>query len=315
MQDIKDDVPTDLPITGVCIVADLSKIPAGFKAIDRSYDKYEDADLWKDSFFAARKVYRYFCVTREIKSVDVIAGDVVLADIALLNDRESVPPGFAPIDRTIDTGDKATKGKRVVIKMIQRDTTTDGICELIILSKSKRPPGDYTLVGELNGLALCFKMGPVPRNPNAQNSVKLPYAFPGQVTQPGGTAYWNGKQQQTGYHQQSSTYREPRVETTHTINVQQAPIDSRLSEPSYGQHSGYGQHAYGSGNATTLQRHFATSPLSGVPFQLHKKFADSSGLSQCSLPNIGYKTMMEIERDFEYNFTVEKSVRSRSPST
>ena len=47
----------------------------------------------------------------------------------------------------IHSGEIATKKKVVCVKMLPRNSTTDAITDIVILSKSKRAPAGYTLVG------------------------------------------------------------------------------------------------------------------------------------------------------------------------
>ena len=44
-------------------------------------------------------------------------------------------------------GEKASRKKQLCVKLVPRDSTKDAISELIILSRSKRPPSGYTMVG------------------------------------------------------------------------------------------------------------------------------------------------------------------------
>jgi len=152
--------PENFPITGLCVVADADRCPVGYDCIYVSNDRKEDCDLWKDSFFKTR-VTRYICFTR-IFPLDGGKLNNVLIDVCIQNEKDAVPAGFSLIDVTVDTREKATRKKQVCVKMVPRHLATDAISDLIVLSKNKRAPVNYTLVGEINGLAICYKMAPIP---------------------------------------------------------------------------------------------------------------------------------------------------------
>lgn len=147
----------DWPITGVVVVADITKCPAGYTTIDRTFDNTEEADLWRDGLFG-RRVTRYLCVERSAPQ----PGKDVLVDVTIINERDPVPAGFTVVDYTADTREKAIKKKVMCVRWMNGNLTTSAISELIILTKGvRRPPNGYTLVGELNNLMLCYKMAQI----------------------------------------------------------------------------------------------------------------------------------------------------------
>ena len=90
------------PITGLGVVADVSRVPSGFVPINRSFDAKEDANLWKDSFFA-RGVSRYICVTRNPYDNK---GQIckVVTDVAVVYSQNDLPDkSWSIVETTIDT--------------------------------------------------------------------------------------------------------------------------------------------------------------------------------------------------------------------
>ncbi|XP_045194817.2 multivesicular body subunit 12B-like [Mercenaria mercenaria] len=271
----------DWPITGVVVVADITKCPAGYTTIDRTYDRAEEADLWRDGIFG-RRVTRYLCVQRTAPQ----PGKDVLVDVSIINDRDPVPAGFTVLDYTADTREKSTKKKVICVRWMSVNLTNSALSELIILPKgTRRPPNGYTLVGELNNLMLCYKMA----NIKTQSSVahtnsdsalnmsdmanNLPYSLnPGKEN-----AYRQGM---------SSSYTP-------------------------------GTNLPGSNHPAPLERSLSLSasnnyPLAGVPWQLSPKLTDLENLKNIHIPEIRYKTMMDIENQYQYHFDVERAASANS---
>ena len=209
-----------------------------------------------------RRVYRYMCVERCAPS----SGRDVLVDVVIINEKDAVPAGFTCVDYTIDTREKVVKKKTLCTRMMASSLTSDAVTELILLSKGQRkPPMGYTLVGDLNNMALCYKMSkitsPVQREEvqgssppiNMSNiAANLPYAIPGTA-----------RSTKTG------------------------PPERAFSNLG-----------------------FATvTPLSGIPFKINPKITDLSELSDITIPQIGYKTLGDLERQYEYDFSAERSVK------
>ncbi|XP_074654677.1 multivesicular body subunit 12B-like isoform X1 [Tubulanus polymorphus] len=281
------------PITGLCIVTDPASCPAGYTVIDKSYDRQEDADLWKDGFFVMRRVTRYVCISRQFQNNGL---DNVLIDIALINERDVIPVGFSITEFTIDTHEKATKKKNICLKMADRQTTTEAISDIIILSRSGRPPNGYTLIGEMNDLHFCYKLGSVSKAGQNQNSFQqfLPYEF-------------------------------HRVQLPYFTDIQHSMAASNLPYAMRGRVNADDQY-WSSSNASasygapprppppavlnresTLLRHLALSPLSGIPFELNSKYANLTENNENAVPSLKYKSFYEIEKEYEHSFRCEQT--------
>lgn len=253
---------TDLkPITGVCVVSDPGRVPHGYTVLSKTSDSSEDADLWADRFFS-RKTTRYICVTRKYPLDNGRLNNVVV-DISLVNEKDPLPHGYSPLDLTIDSREKATNKKLICVQMVPRASSTHAICDIQLQNKTRRAPSGYTLLGEINGLYLSFKPGPVPDSGSS-----------------------NGR-------------RTPDVTLPYKLNQGAPPVPSRTAPPA----------PY----ATTLQRHYSvTSPLAGVPFEINNSLlTDGNDIYQNTLPVIGKKTLLDIEKEYAYSFQLEYTTKQR----
>ncbi|XP_052831318.1 multivesicular body subunit 12B isoform X1 [Octopus bimaculoides] len=148
------DDNSDQPIVAVCVVSDRLKCPPKYFLLDRTEDGKDDADLWRDSLFG-RRYYRYICY----KKCNPMPDDDVLVDVAIINDKDSVPAGFTVLEYTEDTHEKSLKKKSLCFRWMSYRLTNAAISKLILLSKSmRRPPSGYTVIGDINNMLLCFKM-------------------------------------------------------------------------------------------------------------------------------------------------------------
>eukprot|EP00105_Crassostrea_gigas_P010630 XP_011425980.1 PREDICTED: multivesicular body subunit 12A-like [Crassostrea gigas] len=64
-------------------------------------------------------------------------------------------------------------------------------------------------------------------------------------------------------------------------------------------------------SAHTLQGSHTVTALQGLPFELNRKvFSDDLDIS---IPQIPYKSIMDIENQYSYDFSVERSAAARVP--
>lgn len=271
-------LPDTYPITGLCVVADPEKCPPGYELLYRSHDRRDDCDLWKDSFFKAR-VTRYLCYTR-VFPLDGGRLNNVLVDIAIQNNGEYPPSGFTLIEKTIDSGERSTRKKQVCVKLVPRNSTIDAISELVILSKSKRPPSGYTMIGEVNGLIFCFKTNPVPAD--TQSSLPQSGSSPSLVQQ---TSIEQPTQAAPSYLQQTSK--------------------SYFATLSRGKHM-YSHCVEDSHVPNDIQESIINAPLAGVPFQLSVLLTSLSSVDQTSIPEISYRSIVDLNNEYNYPFRLER---------
>jgi len=150
---------TNYPITGICLVSKPNSVPTGYQCIRKVYDDpLRDADLMPDSILERKD--RFLCITRAFP----LAGNqqFVLEDIKLINERDFTPPQYTALTQTVDTFEKATTKRTICVKLVERQAGMTCICDIVFLYKTKRPPQLYTIIGDINGLQMCIKVGTVP---------------------------------------------------------------------------------------------------------------------------------------------------------
>ncbi|XP_025414460.1 multivesicular body subunit 12B [Sipha flava] len=161
-------LPDNKPISGLCIVEDLSKCPAGYTPISKTHDQDSDADLhsltWKESVFMGKKIGRYLCLSK----TEGIS-DYIVVNIDIINEKDGPPDGYCLISKTIDSDQKAWRKRQLCYKLTRKSQAPYAITDIILLSRSKKAPSGFNLVGDLNGLTLCYKTsaqspanGPIP---------------------------------------------------------------------------------------------------------------------------------------------------------
>ncbi|ELU01524.1 hypothetical protein CAPTEDRAFT_222878 [Capitella teleta] len=281
--------PDNYPITGLCVVSDPNKCPPGYELLYRSHDRNEDCDLWKDSFFKSR-VLRYLCITR---AYPLSQGKLnnVLADIVIQNDREIPPMGFTLLEKTQDSGEKATRKKQICVRLLPRESARDAINEVIIHSQSRRPPSGYTLAGEVNDLLICFKIGTIPKDSTPSPIVQTPPV----VQETPAVAEPNYPLRES----YSIAYTASVLSLIHSmITVVCQEDQSRLQRtvpliPSLGQW---------------------VAALFDVPFQLHPRYQSMRQNSQLPAPEISFRSLVDISNEFDYNFQLERQCRQRVSS-
>jgi len=264
MSDMWHSLPPDTyPITGICIVADKAKCPPGYTLVEKTVDN-EDADIWKDSFFS-RRVTRYFCITR-IFPQDYGRINNVVSDVVIVNSAAELPADFTQIEWTHDSREKATRKHVCGVKMTPRDAAVDAICEIALTTASRRvPPVGFTLIGDMDGLNLCYKMGKVPSHTKNQAEAN------GAAS---AAAAANGESGAT-------------ATAAAVVNVGSSPS-----------HQPQQRHSY----VTQMSE---TSFLDGVTFVLNSKFAPNKSTSKFDIPQPKFKSAEDIENEFSYLFDNE----------
>ncbi|XP_019640760.1 PREDICTED: multivesicular body subunit 12B-like isoform X2 [Branchiostoma belcheri] len=266
--DRRDSLPKEAPITEVCVVENKERCPQGYVVLSETEDG-KDGDLWTDKFFG-KKVTRYICFNRAYAN----GGGNVLADVAILGERDIVPTGYSQINATADTGEIALKKRILCIKMLPRNMTDSAICDIKLLAKTKRPPPGFTFVGEVNSISVSYKMGPVQRTSGPVRPAPGPPQMTRQSSQP-------------------LSQQPVPASPSYTSDVQRQradviPLTRQMS---------------------TVK--IATA-VDGIPFELNKKLGADS-IKDFSLPEMQYQTEQEIENKYKYDFTAERTAAARIP--
>ncbi|EYC38954.1 hypothetical protein Y032_0685g1525 [Ancylostoma ceylanicum] len=71
------------------------------------------------------------------------------------------------------TGEKSLRKRFVCVKTEPRDSVVDAVGEVIILNKQKKTPREFTLAGEVDGAAICFRVVVVPPSFGLKHSKRL----------------------------------------------------------------------------------------------------------------------------------------------
>lgn len=147
----------DGPISGLCIVADHTRAPPGYTVIKKTYDDpTKDADLHRDGIF--KRIDRYMCITR-------YPFPNIVEDIILITTNSNPPSLYTPLQLTVDTNENATSKKVICVRMSPRQKVSKAVGDIIFLCRQRRPPPGYTLLGELNGLMMCYSEWTVDNEP------------------------------------------------------------------------------------------------------------------------------------------------------
>jgi len=254
------------------MVAEAQKCPASYDLLMRSHDQKSDCDLWKDPLI--KRNQRYLCFTRAFPSPTGMNN--VLTGLMVLSEKEVAPSGYSLLDRTIDSGDKACRKKLIYFKLSSRESTKEAITDIILLTKSKRAPEGYTLAGDVNGILLCYKLGPVPLETQA-----FTHASP--------TSSQN-------------------VIPTNLRPAPQPPVQSSDMNGTTKSMSNM--------RMNTLQRSdsaLANNPLYDVAFQLHPKHQNKKIQPNGPVPQILHRSLNDIKSEYDYSFTIERSLAVVKP--
>eukprot|EP00057_Strongylocentrotus_purpuratus_P005994 XP_011660468.1 PREDICTED: multivesicular body subunit 12B [Strongylocentrotus purpuratus] len=268
---------TEYPITGICIVADKSRCPDGYTVIETTTDN-QDADLWKDKFLK-KKITRYMCYT---KNLNPLAGDNVLVDVMVIKENESIPAGYSCIQNTHDTSEPVLKKKLLVIQLFNRKATEKAITEIYLTSsKTKTKPVEVSARGDINGINMFLRMGPVMQLIPIASVRKAPVPAPRQnVNQPQSSTELP---QQSGPTQLPYSWDKARSSRQSTLRTSQS---------------------------LNLETDIL-SAIEGVPFQIDPTLQAITTISTFDVPRIPYKSEMEINDQFYYDFNFEAQTKQR----
>lgn len=81
------------------------------------------------------------------------------------------------LSRTADSEHKAWRKRQIAYKLAKRGSVTHAVTDVILCSKLKAAPDGFKLAGEINGITVCYRSGPVthrppPSIPNVDQSIK-----------------------------------------------------------------------------------------------------------------------------------------------
>ncbi|VDL21265.1 unnamed protein product [Hymenolepis diminuta] len=133
------------PITGLGVVASLSRVPGQYIPVKRTKDTNDDADLGKENLL--RKSPRYLVL--EKRTCNSTYPRDVIVDIRIVNSKESVPSDFILVEKTLDNKEKCFKGKYICLKFESWRPNMTAITDVAIF-KSIEGLSGHTTVGEIS---------------------------------------------------------------------------------------------------------------------------------------------------------------------
>lgn len=302
MQQVLKSFPDDKPITSICVVEDQSKCPPGFYVVSKTHDQDYDADLWKEISFFGKKVTRYLCLSK----TEGIA-DYIVENVGVIGEKEMPPDGYCLIPKTVDSEQKCWRKRQICYRLTRKTLASSTITDIIILGKARKAPEGFSLAGDVNGMALCFKTGS-PRSPSELSSpsgASNGFGLAG-MNKLAYNLYPNGD----GSHHHHTTPIENGVHYKPTPTP--PPPHHTAAPPDY----------------ENLIRVTPTRPapkppappppisnyatitnyqgLEGVPFIINPRFNFSTNKTTTDVPVIKRRTMFELEEEFGYDFRLER---------
>ncbi|KAF8570346.1 hypothetical protein P879_03928 [Paragonimus westermani] len=205
---------------------------------------------------------------RKENVTDCNAQTPVLVGLTLINEGDMAPAGYKAIVNTLDTGERATKKKLICAKYVPLGSTSTAISEIMINSRGQRLISGFTAVGELNSLSILYKLSTLP-----------------------GTAVWSPSSAQRG-----SPSRSTHSSRTHSPVSHSGPTNSthNASKEMY---------------AFATKRRGTVHPLHEIPFELNKNISfEDSATADDFLLSLPVKSAEQIEQEYQYRFTVERSL-------
>lgn len=83
----------------------------------------------------------------------------------MCGERELPGEGFSILTRTADSEHKAWRKRQICYRLAKRGSVAQAVTDVILCSKTKVAPEGFTFAGELNGITVCFKIGPIAHRP------------------------------------------------------------------------------------------------------------------------------------------------------
>ncbi|XP_051241343.1 multivesicular body subunit 12A isoform X1 [Dicentrarchus labrax] len=265
------------PITAVAWTSNSSTCPKDYSLISITEDGAA-ANFTRS--FGMKSGY-YLCYSKDL------AGGMVVSDIQLISDKDSIPHGFSYIAEHLEPKTSVSKKKRVCVSIVPVGSVDTAVLDIKLTAKSKMMLQHHTYVGDIHGYVLWCRKG--------YFSSPMPQAKPRSV---------------------SLDLRRLSLEQP------SAPLPLRPSNPPPAlPHNKLSQRRCNLHTKDNLDKPADGSiqgitALDGVPFSLHPKFdiqANGTTLQLNSqLNNIRIKSLQDIENEYNYTFVVEESAAKRT---
>lgn len=263
------------PITAVAWTSNSSTCPRDFSLISITEDGA--AANFTRSF--AMKAGYYLCYSKES------AGGMVVSDIQLITDKESIPHGCCYIAEHLEPRANVSKKKRVCVRLVPVGSVDSAVLDIKLTAKSKMMLQHYTYVGDINGYVLWCRKG--------YFTSAVPQVKPRSMTL---DLRGLSLDQPSALQPLRPSNPPPR----------QAPHSNKLSQRRHSLH----KDDLDKPADCSIQ---GITALDGVPFSLHPKFdvePNSTNLNS-QINHIRIKSVKDIENEYNYTFAVEESAAKR----
>ncbi|CAH0722183.1 unnamed protein product, partial [Brenthis ino] len=139
-------LPDERPLLSLQIVESVAKCPAGYWPVSRTYDEDADAGLLRQSGLFGKKPSHYICLSKS----EGVPG-YVMDGVLVLGEREATPAGYSVAGRA---------GKRRLCTHVSRQAPAAAppVTDVIVCSKMRSAPKGFVLAGEINGKVVCYKV-------------------------------------------------------------------------------------------------------------------------------------------------------------
>ncbi|XP_063332706.1 multivesicular body subunit 12A [Pelmatolapia mariae] len=260
------------PVTAVAWASNSGTCPKDFTLISLTED---GASANFTRTFGMKSGY-YLCFSKDS------AGGMVVSDIRILSDKDSLPHGYCFIAEHLEPKATVSKKKRVCVRIVPVGSVETAVLDIKLTAKSKMMLQHYTFVGDIHGYVLWYRKGyfskPTPQAKPRSVSLDIRQLSLEQPSPPLPLRPSNPPPPQL-----------PPSRLSHRRHTLQTKDE--LDKPADGSIHGI-------------------TALDGVPFSLHPKFETQANETNSDL-NIPIKSLQDIENEYNYTFTVEENAAKR----
>ncbi|XP_060810431.1 uncharacterized protein LOC106130937 [Amyelois transitella] len=140
-------LPDERPLLSLLIVESVAKCPTGYWPVSRTYDEDADAGLMRQNGLFTKKPSHYICLSK----TEGVPG-YVMDGVLIVGEREAAPAGYSVAGRA---------GKRRLCTRVSRPQPAAAcppVTDVIVCSKMRAAPRGFILAGEVNGKTVCYKV-------------------------------------------------------------------------------------------------------------------------------------------------------------
>lgn len=316
-------LPDERPVLSLQIVETVAKCPAGYWPVSRTYDEDSDAGLQRQNGLFGKKSSHYICLSKS----EGVPG-YVMDGMAVIGDGELIPAGYSVAGRA---------GKRRLCTRVSRHTAsaTSLVTDVIVCSKMRTAPQGFILAGAISGKMVCYKVSggsadtsPTHAHNEYENVVtnltpeanrrlravperppKLPTLITDlnnlNITQsPASYPKINGLVTDHDYEALNPSYNIKPSRPAPRPPSSKSPVPEAKSPQPVARKKGPAP-LPGPRN-TIYQTLGGYNGMEGVPFVLNSKLRGLPSDSLTQFPVIKKRTRFELDRDYSYNFAIER---------